>query len=417
MKTIRPSKKRGSTLVIVMIILVAFSLMTVALLQLGSFSEMETIKQLRTAQAHWLAEAGLERALSWVFASAHYRNGSFPDDFLNDEVLLNGTGSYAVEIDKTPVSTVVNQYTIESTGTVSNNAMNIEATVRYTIEAAPGIHQGLLALGGDSTLKNPTIIGDVYQAYPGTITFSEGSKADSIHGTIEAEGGLINPPSGLDVGDLPDPDPGPWVDPADYTDPGQPLDIASSTNPVVAIQGVYSGPFDLSGDTIYVNGNVTIDKDSPVPDGKTVVASGTVTFGIGKDSVQEIGDNAVIIAGGNIGVDGSNIEFGENAQLITMTDFYLSNNQDYPNPGVGIIAIGNVNVEANMTGFQGIIYAGGKVTFNDGTQDLEGAVIAWDGFDLGANSSITYNPDVFADPNPIDYGDSLALLSGVWQEL
>lgn len=413
MKTTVPNKKSGAILVIVMVILVAFTLMVAALLQLGSFNERETIKELRTKQAHWIAEAGLERALSWIFASEDYRGALLNP--ANPDILAEtlGMGSYRVEVSRDEISDPEYKYTIKSTGTAGNNALSTEVVVQLSFLGAPGAQQGLLALGGDTVIKNSDVIGDIYQAYPGTVTFEGGSS--SVDGTVEADGGIINPPSDLVEGDLPDPDPGPWIDPADYTGPGNPLDTASSTNPAVATQGNYVGSFNLNADpdhTIYVNGNLVINGD--ITGSGTIAVDGTVSFG---SNGVDIDDNVTIIAANNISVNKNNTTLGENVQLVTMNDFYLSNNQNYPNPGISIIAIGNVNVEANMTGFQGIIYAGGKVSFNNGTQDLEGAVIAWDGFDLGANTSITYDPTVFANPNPIDYGDSLVITdSWEWRE-
>ncbi len=415
MRSTIPNQKRGSILVIVMVIVITVTLLVAALLRLGSFSQIETIKQLRNTQAHWLAEAGLERALSWIFASEDYRNGAFPDHLSNDSTEpLSDLGNYDTTIGKSNETAEVKWYTITSIGTVSNAAMHAASTVQYKIKTAPGGQQGLLSLGGDTVVRNSDIFGDIYQAPPGTVTFDGGGNGGE--GTIDAEGGINGSvPSGLVEGDLPDPEPGPWVDPADYNDTvlNNPLEIASRTNTSDAIQGNYTGTFDLNTDpTVFVNGNIILDAD--VTGSGTIVVNGTVSFG---SNGVDIDDDVTIIAAGDISVNKNNTTFGKNAQLITMTDFYLSNNQDYPNPGVSIIAIGNVNVEANMDGFEGIIYAGGKVTFNNGGQNLEGAVIAWGGIDLGANASITYNPNAFANPNPIDYGNDLVLLSGIWQKL
>ncbi|MBI9020630.1 MAG: hypothetical protein JEZ10_05185 [Verrucomicrobia bacterium] len=409
MKTNSSSKKSGAVLVIVVSIMVAFTLLVAALLQLGSFNERETIRQLRTTQARWVAEAGLERALSWVMASYDYR-GSLPDTLDSTETLLAGLGSYSVEVSSAPTANpLVDKYTIISTGIVSNSALSTEVIVQLTMEAAPGGQQGLLSLGGDTVIKNSDVFGDIYQAPPGTVHFTGGGNGGE--GTIDAEGGVTgSQPSGLVEGDLPDPDPGPWIDPDDYA--GQ-LATAASTNASDAIQppgGTYIGTFNLTGGTNFVNGNIVLNAD--VTGSGTIVADGTVSFGA---NGVDIDDNVTIIAANNISVNKNNTTLGENVQLITMTDFNLSNNQDYPNPGVTIIAIGNVNVDANMKGFKGIIYAGGKVTFSGGVQDLEGAIIAWNGIDLGSNASITYNPDMFANPNPIDYGDSLAIQTDSWE--
>jgi len=121
MKTTVPSKKRGSTLVILMAILVAFTLMVAALLRLGSLNEIETVKQLRTTQAHWTAEAGLEKVLSWLKASEYYRNNtglnSAPSLELNEDLLGMADRHYWVWVSKKDVlGTEESTFSIVSTG-------------------------------------------------------------------------------------------------------------------------------------------------------------------------------------------------------------------------------------------------------------------------------------------------------------
>jgi len=412
MKSTIPNQKRGSILVIVMVIVVTVTLLVAALLRLGSFSEIETIKQLRNTQAHWLAEAGLERALSWVMVSKDYRD-SLPDT-LSDAL---GMGSYSVDISSTPSlsGSAVAEYTIQSTGTVSNNALGATSIVQVEFDGAPGIPNAITVPGDSpSTFSaNTTIDGDIFSA--GELDVANGRQ--NLGGTIEAQGGITGNTGAVTEGDLPDPAPGPWVDPADYDDTvhNNPLEIASRTNaPAIQVDstGNYTDPFNLSGDTIYINGNIILDAD--VTGSGTIVANGTVSFG---SNGVDIDNDVTIIAAGDISVDKNNTTLGENVQLITMTDFHLSNNQSYPNQNVAIIAIGNITVEANMDGFEGIIYAGGKVTFANGNQEISGTIIAWGGIDLGSNADITYDSDVFNNVGSINYGNNLIIDEWQWQEL
>lgn len=64
MKTENRSNKRGAVIVIVMVVLVAFTLFVSAALQLAGYNGRETEQQVRDAQAFWLAEAGLQNTLA-----------------------------------------------------------------------------------------------------------------------------------------------------------------------------------------------------------------------------------------------------------------------------------------------------------------------------------------------------------------
>ena len=411
MKNSPHNSKSGSILVIVMVILVAFSLMITALLQLGAHSETETIKNLRSVQAHWLAEAGLERALSWIFASESFRDSiGSTYNFSNNETLLDGTGSYRVLIEKSTISSTVDEYTITSTSIVSNAVMTHTAGVRYTFQGSPGGLNFANTFGGDMLVKNSNLSGDLYVAPPGTLHFEGG--ANSIDGIVDAENITGAVPGDLEEGNLPDP----TMEKINRTPYEALLSTASSTNPAVAFQGNYSGTLDLSSaadNTIYVNGDIEINADIDGPG--TIVATGEIDFGV---NGIEIGDNIKLVANGNISVNKTGTEFGENLTLFTMSNFYLNNNQDYPNIGTTIIAIQDIFIDANMVGYKGIIYAEGDIYFSSGVQNLTGALIAWGDIEIESNLTGTYDPSVFATPNPFEWDDDYVLQAGaVWKQL
>ena len=387
----------------------------------------ETIENLRSEQARWTAEAGLEKVLSMIMASQSYRDslGTFSPPETGEINAKTYTGEYTVNIIKTTITAVTDQFEIISNGTVSNRAMTAEATARILIETGPGGQQALLALGGDSVVDNGkgVIDGTIYQAPPGTLSIGNNVTVTDL---VEADGGIIG--GGADdviEGDLPDPDPGPKIDPDttpesslgnNYTDW---LKKASETNNPEVIQGVYSGPFDLNSkpdNSIYVNGNVEIGQN--ITGSGKIVANGTVTFGSNNKSVT---DDVTIVAKSDFDVTASGITFGENVILVSEGNFTLDGNQNYPYPGTSIVALkdpetspyGNVTVGANTKEFKGLIYADGRVTIASGGQEIRGTIIAWEGFDIGANAKITYDPSVFSDPSPVDYG-SVTLISSSW---
>lgn len=429
------SDKKGSLLIIVMIMMTAFGLMLAALLQTGAFSRKETIMNLRSEQARWTAEAGLEKVLSMVMMpGSSYRDtvGSIPSVETGTIAAKTYTGRYTVYVTKDPLS-LGNEYklfTITSIGIVSNRAMTAEATAQISMITAPGGQQALLALGGSSTIDNGKgiIDGTIYQAPPGTLSIGNNVTVTDI---VEAEGGIIGPGADdVTVGNLPDPDPGPIVDPDEtpkdassgdhYTDW---LAIAASTNTAHTFQGDYGDnpgeTFDLASapdNSIYVNGNVYI-RGNITGSGK-VVANGTVSFDSNNKSIN---NDVTILAKSDVSVTAGNISFGENVILVTEGNFTLDGNQNYPYPGTSIIAIkdpetspfGNVTIGANTKEFKGVIYADGKVTIASGGQVIRGTIIAWEGFDIGANAIITYDPSVFTEPSPVDYG-AITLLSSSW---
>lgn len=128
MKTNRQhhSNQTGGILPIVMVILIAFSLMIVALLQLGRNGAQEAEYQFNDAQAFSLAEAGLEQfkaivtsnstSISTSIAAARYWSNNVPN-----------AGSFRVAVSNDPdwdnTSWIVKKYIVTSTGTARNGAV------------------------------------------------------------------------------------------------------------------------------------------------------------------------------------------------------------------------------------------------------------------------------------------------------
>lgn len=404
MKTPLPSNKHGIALIIVMAILVVVTLLVAALLQLSLFNERETIRQLRQTQAHWLAEAGLERTISMIKVSKTYRDslGSLnnpPVTSADEDLLLGGTGSYFVTIVKTD-GPGLNESTfdIESSGTVSNPAISAVSSVRIHYTGAPGADQGFVALGGNSSVKSTASIridGDIYIAGDGTI-----GKNARINGTLE---------DGDDAYDLPDPAVDvPFmsfekVDRSDY----QALINTALTYPATN----YSGSVVLNGGVTNFNGDVTISGISG--SGGTVVASGTITI----DNKQALPQNTRLVAGADIVFSTQTSAVGNN-ELFAFGNITFNTGSEIEGIGNTFMAIGGIFLEANSsTPFAGILYAEGlhpnsapapdngrySILFAGGKlDDMRGTVIAWQGFYIGANLIFTYDPSVFASPNPLD---------------
>jgi hypothetical protein len=421
MKMLNHSNTRGGVLVLVMVLLLAFSMLTVSLLQTGRDSSLQSIQEQRNAQAHWVAEAGLEKVMAMIYASQDYRDYGLPsgssvalDEDLEGDV---SKGHYTVTVDKTDgPGPEESTYLIESTGTVSNALISAMASVRIGLIGASGVHHGLLGLGGESYVKQSASIeihGDVYIKGVGDVNRPiNGDLEDADDGIVVTYGGstvsvdeLIIPP--LDPAHLP----------ARSTPTYQTLlNYASDTNNAGVIHGTYNGPFDLTSaadHTIYVNGNVNIEDN--VTGSGAIVATGTVTF---NKNGKTLDNRVTVVANGNLTVTSAanNITFGENTILFSGGNISISGNQNLPTVGLGLLAMGDITISANII-FNGIMYANGKVLLVNGTQDITGTIIAGDGFDVRSNTTITYDPSVFPDPAPIDFLDNFARTQRLqWEE-
>jgi hypothetical protein len=393
MKKHVPSNKNGAILVIVMAVLVAFSLMVVALLQLGSFNEMETIRQLRITQAHWLAEAGLERMLSRIFGSKTYRDGmsELSTSFSSDESsLLGGWGSYEVKVSRTNINSVLADYSILSAGAFSNGAMVATDTVRLNFRGADGSAQPLIALGGNSSIANGInmIYGSIY--CDGNLDVGNNTVISEV---VDVTGNLTG--SQVKKGDLPDPVVSLPI--GEYTNR---LYYASTNNPGVVTNSTTS-TLAFNGGTNYVRGNLTINGN--IPANETLVVTGSVTVANG----ITIGAGSKITAGGSISF-GNHVKFLAQTEIFTMANISFDTQGATATNGTALLAMGNIDPAKNLD-FTGIMYAEGRINITSGS-NIRGTVVAGDGFSLAARVNVTYDPSVFANPNPLNYGNSLVIM-------
>ena len=402
MKSNNPSNKTGSILVIVMVIVISVTLLVAALLRLGSFSQIETIKQLHTTQAHWLAEAGLEKALSMLMSSgddAKQFRAYLP--WKTNELL--GAGTYTVSVKNGPDS---EDYTIISTGTVQN----ADVAVSLNLKAITGLPPyAIMNLGPDKcVIKNSSgNIGDSNDENGDILVEGEleiqKNKPQNLPGTISAgeiSGGID--PTQLNTDDLPAPDPAPQLLTSSYDT------LLNKANTYPETTQTLSA---FSGDYTYIHGNTTID--GAIPKDHTVVATGTITFNNG----SEIGEYAEVVAGNTIDVDGTKIPFRKGSTLFSRQNIFIGNNNTFGEPFVSLLSQGNITIENHFKDFQGIIFADGKVTFESGVQSLQGTIVAKGGFELLANSTLIYDRDVFSlNDLPIDDGGNIYLKpNGRWE--
>jgi hypothetical protein len=398
-----------------MVIVVTMTLMVTAVLGLSKFNAFETEKQLRQTQARWIAEAGFEKTAAMIKASESFRTsisvgsgfddvtGELDEDFEDDP----SRGHYEVracqESGPGPEETT---FYIESIGEINSAAFGvISSTVRSVLIGAPGVDYALMALGGESEVKGSSsggIIGDIYVAGKGAIDKTIVGNVEDVNdiSTVDYAGGTTYPV---------DPLPFPHLDQTAYD-----ALLSTANTDINAYQGTNSGPFNLAGaanNTIYVHGDVNIEAN--VTGSGTIVASGKVTF---NKNGKTLAGGVKIVAGGIIDIDKNNTTFGANTELFSKNDILIKGTVNWPSYGMSIMAMNNVTVSANMVGFKGIIYSEGKVTLENGVQSIRGTIIAWNGFDIKSNSTITYDPSVFPDDNPIPFSTWVLTNRRQWEE-
>jgi hypothetical protein len=109
---------------------------------------------------------------------------------------------------------------------------------------------------------------------------------------------------------------------------------------------------------------------------------------------------------------GNHITPGLQTEIFTLADISFATQGATAN-GTTLLAMGNIDPAKNLD-FNGIMYTGGRVNVTSGS-NIRGTIITRGGFDLASNVTVTYDPSVFAYPNPIDYGDGLAIMTNTWQ--
>ncbi|WP_372846106.1 hypothetical protein [Pontiella sp.] len=123
------SNKEGAILAIIMVILLVLTAMVLALLHLATHNSRETIYELRSAQAFWLAEAACQRSIADLYAGG---DGVVNESYSASEV----SGTLAVAIDSDD-----DQFRI-CTGTVNMAGRTVSRRIRFEIStvAAPFEH-------------------------------------------------------------------------------------------------------------------------------------------------------------------------------------------------------------------------------------------------------------------------------------
>jgi hypothetical protein len=123
------TNQRGGVLVGVTIFAIIMLLSALAILQVGTQDAVLAVRDVRTAEAFYLAEAGVERGQSWLEAQDTYPETGLRPFGQEPEGL--GGGAYLVEIvpDSAHSTPTRPAFTIRSTGEASGKARTVEVDV------------------------------------------------------------------------------------------------------------------------------------------------------------------------------------------------------------------------------------------------------------------------------------------------
>jgi hypothetical protein len=385
------ARKSGGALVLVMIVLLAFSGLSIGLFKLHETDALETVRILQADQAFWVAEAGLQRALNKLRTDSDYRDDikDFDESDPYIETGSVGNGSYEVELWGDGSAT---NFFAGSLGTVQGASRRLR--LGLTLSDFGG-HALVSLFGGNNNIgMDGTIIGSAYTT--GELTISKGT---TISGTVYAENyadfdtGAALPEDGV-------------------------LDLAIDTDYFTAFFDTPLSTFPPEDSPLHLSNGVfavgsSIDVSEIIGPG-TLVIIGDQTFG--KDLV--IGDDVTIIVDGDLKIEKEAV-FGNNVTLFatgTMDLFKNALSAVQTGEGCAFLSLGDMVVKKEME-FNGIIFTEGSFAA-DMDLSITGTLITMGGYDLKKDATVTYDAGMIPDGARNDMMISTYVVqSSSWVEL
>lgn len=385
--------KDGGVLVMVMVVMLAFAVLAIGLLRLHDTDALETVYVKHTAQAFWVAEAGLQRSLDKLRSNKVYREGvaaiSFDEASATEETDMVGNGSYVAAV---WYDTSSSNFVIQSRGTV----LEAERLLRLDAGLSDFGNYGLVTLDGDSRIfQDATIDASIYQngklRIGGNTTITGEVLADNhddfATGAAIPEDGVIELSIDTSYFDskLALADTGTAIiDPLNLASNGNLVVVSSSINPAVII-----GP-----GVLVVKGDQTFSKDLTVGDDVTIIVDGDLK--ISKDGT--FGDNVIMFATGEM-------DLFKDATAAVSTG-----------TGCSFLSLEDLKVWKEFT-FDGLIFSEGAIKA-DKDLNVTGTIITQDGFTLKKDATINFDPAVIsADVRNNMIISTFYVRSSIWNEL
>lgn len=362
--------KKGVVLILTFIIMITLTTITVYFLYMTSFQLKGSAFDVRSSQAFWLAEAGIQDVLYQLKNDSDYRDS--PTTVTGSL----GQGSYSVTVSKNGST-----YTLTSTGTVDViNRKITQSVVTSATDFPDAFDYVVFGNTNADTLKiknEVAISGNVY--YDGDVEVEEDASvtnglvyADSVtgDGTYTAASGPPDPVPTYPTFDTT------WYDGEITTAEGQ---VAGNWK----LEG--SATYDLDGGTVYYNGKVTIKDNATITGTGTIVATGDVKF----EDDANISTNVTIVSKRKIEVK-NNAIVQSGAVLYGKNEIKLQDSASVTGSLLVPTSNKKIKMEDNAT-LTGIAYSD-KVEIK-GDAVVSGSVVAneYDGDKIEDNASLTFS--------------------------
>jgi acetyltransferase-like isoleucine patch superfamily enzyme len=411
MKT-HPTNKNGAALALAMITVIIVTLFILGIMHLGSVHGIQTARFTQSAQAFWIAEAGLNHTIDLLMTDPDlWDNVTEGSTATLDGDLFNGSShiEFSGISQPDPDNDEIWQLTVYAAGSVQNQTRAIQTT----ITAGPGFDSAIWLVGdGETTLKaaSVAIYGKIYIPFGSMDIANNAEVPDGIYTTDANQVDGNDKNYFVNEWDADD-----FILPPDFEDDVMPF-YNDKFNDHFVTNTIPAGNIDLPSDGYTSqDGDLLLADNSQITGDGTLLVSGNLTIG---DNVT-IGDGVTIIANGGVIQTGKEFTLGENVTLYSGADLTIGK---HPTTEYGslFVAAGDVTMDSGnaATIFKGIIYAGGDVHIY-GNFDVEGSIVSEGNIELEANVKINYDPSVFGQPLPewLKFIQTRVLTQRTWEEI
>ena len=392
-------RTRGYILPAAVVVLFVLTVAGMALLDMGRGEAIQVMKETRYLKALNLAEACIERAL-WKMAD----EPGWTQGWTNAAL---GGGTYSATIE--PLGG--NWYTITSTGTVGgiDKTLTLRAKVSGGLWPPPFNDYALFwanPTSSQNTLQlanNASVVGSVF-CYGG---IEVRNSATVTNGEVYATGSVSGGGT-YTVGDVPDPPPDRLQFDTSYYDA---LIAQAAARPKGDWNLSNNKQYSLGGQTLLINGEVTVSNNSTVTGPGKIVATGDIEF----QNNSAIRGGVDLISGARLYLyNSSQIETYGNV-LFARTSITLENNCATSGGSMFVYTPGSLSM-SNNGAFHGIFW-GGVVGLKNNA-GVVGSVYAdqLDGNKIWNNVTIQHAEPDFQPPPGVPPGEPITVTIGAWAE-
>ncbi|MFC1559546.1 hypothetical protein ACFL4F_00395 [Candidatus Margulisiibacteriota bacterium] len=385
-------RSKGNVLLVFMMLIgLSFIVFTVA--SVVTTRVKEAGGKVARSKSFYIAEAGLQKA-AWYLATDP-GSGGFGSDWRGTTTEAFGAGTFSITVQDTAVAGRVKIIATGEAGGVSRTITQLAAIESYPDAFSYSVFCGT---GNFRATGNAMISGDMY--VNGNSDFvGDASLGDGV--VYHAEGYSVS-------GDAPDggtPSPEPTMPSFDTSYYDGEITVAEAA---AAGDQTYSSGLDLSGGTIYVNGNLTITGGSITGPG-TIVATGTINIsgtpvGDGND-VEFISKGTTSITG-SPDIPASTFYSRDDLAIAGNTEIELG----------ALLTSGDFDATGNMS-FSGAIFSEGEAKIT-GDVVIDGSLVSNTFKHISGNPVITFDATQLSETIPPGFtGGSPSLMKGTWEEL